>query len=911
MSESKKTHSSYHELLLPPALLDATMDEHATQTFAGSQEHNTGDHRVGATFRSGRKFENDSTQTRFPEIEGYEIKSKLGQGGMGAVFLAVDKRLDREVAIKVVSQQVANSEKLTDRFISEVKAVAALNHPNIAQLYDAQMSAEPPYLVMEYVDGTTLEEYLQLHPQSAVATAELIQKIANAIEFCHQKGIIHRDLKPSNILLDKSGVPKVADFGLAKSLQSVSDSTRTGEIVGTPGYMAPEQASGVVKSLGPACDIYGLGAVLYRMLTGRPPFYSSEPVQTVMMVLSDDPVAPRKLHSRIPRDLETICLKCLAKKPERRYESIKHLVDDLQRFIDGKPIEARPVSAFERCMKWAKRRPALASVALISIFAIPAIIAGLWYHSVQLDQALQDKSDALLKTDRALKKADAELRKSTKLATEGSDFTEWIYREHLDELQKLNGSIEAQAKLADRIQKYLEAATPHMPDDTIFLRRHARAYIVIADIQGNPDQANLGNLKTALKNYDRGLTLYREALKSDPGDKTTRKILGNAISKKMELLAIMSGPDAAQKLMDEEKELLQSIQSEKGPEFRLLHIRFMQHRFYFAMAKDKFDEAMKILDAIDAEYAPINDPTRQVVSEVDHLKIWTQLQRGNVYERLGEFGKSEEHAKLAIAEAKRTHEVNPDDPKLADRYASTIMTLADSQFQQRKPKDALENFQLVESLRRVIWERNENNIQAAAQLATVLTRISTTYAFMGTQDKSIEYAKKGIELRRLIHKKQPKSKEAAQNLWLAITTLASSYAATGELKLAEKGFREQEALIKKHVDFDAPTRLDLATYAQCKFNLGLIELSRFGEATVAEETWKDIKETCRELPEFKSALKYFDEALAIYKRIEKSGPLNRNDENYNKIITKTKAMLIENSNKLDKLMNKSSGKNDI
>ncbi len=906
MSENEKSRSRINHLLLPPALDEA--GEHATEASGDSPSIPTGDARNVETLYT--QPSNDVASSSLPEIEGYRIERKLGQGGMGAVYLAVDEKLDRQVAVKVVTQHVSRSPKLTERFVSEIKSVAALNHPNIAQLYEAQMFAEPPFFVMEYVDGPTLEEFLQNQPQTPVAAAQIILAIANAIEFCHAKNIIHRDLKPSNILLDASMTPKVADFGLAKSLQDDSDSTKTGEIVGTPGYMAPEQASGVVKSIGPACDVYGLGAVLYRMLTGRPPFYSSEPVQTVMMVLSDDPIAPRKLQKNIPRDLETICLKCLAKKPERRYASMQHLAADLQHFIDGKPIEARPISTTERTLKWMRRRPAIASILILLALAIPAIIAGLWYHTTQLDLALQEKGEALDKSDRALKKADAELRRSTKLASEGSAFTEWIYLEHIGELQRLNGSIKAQMRLAERIQKYLDAATPHMPQDIVYLRRHARAYIAIADIQGNPDQANMGKLKTALKNYDLGLKLYEDALKMEPDDRVTRKILANAVAKKMELVIVLSGPKAAKELMKKYDELLKSIENENEAEFRLVRIRFLQHQFAFAMLDDNFKAAMQFLDNIDSEYRPIKDPSQRVTLETEHLKIWTHLKRGEVYERMSQFKKSEQHTKLAIAEARRTHEVNRDDPKFAERYASTLMVLADLQFQQRRAEDALNNFKVIESLRRTIWQRNADNANAAGNLATVLTRISTVYGFMNRPDDSIDFAKKGIALRRELYQKQPESEEYARNLWLAITSLASAQAGKGDLKQAEKGFREQESLMKKHIDLEKPSRVDLATYAQCKFNLGLVEFSRFGEVTLSEESWKGIS-SCTELDEYKSAIKYFDAGLELYQRLEKLGPLNRNDKNYQKIIENTKAALIENSKKLDKLMKKSKQQNDI
>ena len=233
MSENKNLRSNFERLLLPPSFDDATYEEHETEAYGGEDASPTGDARQGETLYTDREDPSPTEEPAFPVVTGYRILRKLGQGGMGSVYLAVDEKLDRQVAIKIVTQHVSSSPRLVDRFVSEVKSVAGLNHPNIAQLYEADMLADSPYFIMEYVDGPTLEEFLQNRALSPLATAQLIQSVANAIEYCHQKNIIHRDLKPSNILLDSNHNPKVADFGLAKSLQSDSDSTKTGEIGGT------------------------------------------------------------------------------------------------------------------------------------------------------------------------------------------------------------------------------------------------------------------------------------------------------------------------------------------------------------------------------------------------------------------------------------------------------------------------------------------------------------------------------------------------------------------------------------------------------------------------------------------------------------------------------------------------------
>ncbi|MCA9041652.1 MAG: serine/threonine protein kinase, partial [Planctomycetaceae bacterium] len=257
-----------------------------------------------------------------PEIPGFRLISILGQGGMGCVYLTQHLDLERLVAIKVVAAAGAASPALFSRFREESRAVAAVTHPGVCQIYEASETNGLPYLAMEYIEGVTLSESLREQLPSPTQTAKVILAISEAIEACHRAGILHRDLKPSNVMRDRDGNIKVMDFGLAKRLHGGDEhKTQTGEIIGTPSYMAPEQASGVVKQFSPATDVYAIGAILYELLTGRPPFQTPDLMQTIMMVLTEEPVSPRKLQPRVPVDLETICLKCLDKKPQKRYES--------------------------------------------------------------------------------------------------------------------------------------------------------------------------------------------------------------------------------------------------------------------------------------------------------------------------------------------------------------------------------------------------------------------------------------------------------------------------------------------------------------------------------------------------------------------------------------------------------------
>jgi tetratricopeptide (TPR) repeat protein len=305
-----------------------------------------------------------------PAVPGYTILTELGRGGMGVVYRARQHGLNREVALKMVLHaQHAGSDQLA-RFRNEIEAVARLRHPNIVQVYQVGDQEGRPYFSMELVEGGTLDKHLAGVPKPPAEAARMVETLALAIEAAHRQHVIHRDLKPGNVLLSDDGVPKVTDFGLAKHVDDESWKTKSGVIMGTPSYMAPEQAAGKGGLIGPATDVYALGAILYELLTGRPPFRAPTMVETLDQVRHQEPVSPRQLQPKTPRDLETICLKCLQKEPPKRYSSAEALAADLRRYLEGKPILARPVSAWERGIKWAKRRPAVAALVVMSAVAV-------------------------------------------------------------------------------------------------------------------------------------------------------------------------------------------------------------------------------------------------------------------------------------------------------------------------------------------------------------------------------------------------------------------------------------------------------------------------------------------------------------------------------------------------------------
>jgi eukaryotic-like serine/threonine-protein kinase len=325
----------------------------------------------------------------------YEVIREIARGGMGVVFEARQMSLNRKVALKMIlTGQLAN-ETDVKRFYIEAEAAANLDHPGIVPIFEFGQHEGQHYFSMGFVDGRSLSQRLADGPLAPREAAELIGRVSEAIDYAHQHGVIHRDLKPANILLDQKGNPRITDFGLAKKIQGDSGLTGSGQIMGTPSYMPPEQAGGRRGEVGPAADVYALGATLYALVTGRPPFQAATPMDTVIQLLTDEPVPPRRINAALPRDLETICLKCLEKEPGRRYASAAALQQDLRHYLAGEPIVARPVTTLERAAKWARRRPAVAGLLGLVAFVAALGLGGVvwqWRAAVRARDVADEQS---------------------------------------------------------------------------------------------------------------------------------------------------------------------------------------------------------------------------------------------------------------------------------------------------------------------------------------------------------------------------------------------------------------------------------------------------------------------------------------------------------------------------------------
>lgn len=461
--------------------------------------------------------EQDRHVHAWPGIPGYEFVSNLGAGGMGVVFKARDLTLGRDVAIKTLGGQTIGEDRYK-RFRTEAEAVAQLKHPGIVQVYGFGNHREQPYIVMEYIDGFSLRHKLNGSPIKPRIAAQLVEIIARAIHAAHEKGIIHRDLKPANILLHSNinhaprspgaktiagdstldasePLPqwedfqvKIADFGIAKRLDDQISATITGEVMGTPNYMAPEQAAGSPDAIGPHTDIHAIGAILYELLTGHPPFAAPSVLETLQLVKEKLPVDPRRLQPGIPADLATICLKCLEKLPENRYLTADQLADDLERFISGKSITARPAGNFEKAWRWCKRNPVVACMSAALLIAVTIGVVGIiwnWQHALQSNKRAEA---SLVKARKAIDEYFTLVSEETLLDEPGfQDLREKLLTSALSYYEQLIAENSNAPELADDLAD-AHAKVAHISAVVGKLEKSRKHYLLALGLFGSPQK---------------------------------------------------------------------------------------------------------------------------------------------------------------------------------------------------------------------------------------------------------------------------------------------------------------------------------------------------------------------------------------------------------------------------------------
>jgi serine/threonine protein kinase len=504
----------------------------------------------------------DTTIIPATRLGDYELQREIARGGMGVVFEARQVSLNRTVAVKMILHgQFADAEDI-GRFHVEAQAAAQLQHPNIVSIHEVGQSDGCHYFSMEYVDGVSLQAMVRNTPPKPAQAARYLKTIADAIHYAHERGILHRDLKPSNVLIDGSGTPRVTDFGLAKRMEAGAELTGTGQILGTPSYMPPEQAAGKWADVCPASDVYALGAMLYDMLTGRPPFRAETPLETLRQVIELDPVPPRLLNAAVDRDLETICLKCLHKEPNRRYASARELSEDLDRYLSGTPILARRSPLWERTMKLAKRRPAAASlvVTLAAVVVAMLVTAILYNHQLQVhNQELKTLSDnERRQAEEARKRRDEAEREriaSDRNFRRARDTVDTFFTE-VSEEQLLNepGMQPLRHKLLKRALDYYEEFVRERAGDPTLQDQFALAYFRVGLIT-----KELGSLSDAVDACRTATRMFEEIVAADPGNEPILGDLARAHNNLALMLKDSGDFEAASKSLQRSREIREGL----------------------------------------------------------------------------------------------------------------------------------------------------------------------------------------------------------------------------------------------------------------------------------------------------------------------------------------------------------------
>jgi eukaryotic-like serine/threonine-protein kinase len=506
-----------------------------------------------------------------PAVAGYEILGEIGRGGMGVVYRARQLGLNRDIALKMILAGDHAGPDAMSRFFTEAEAIARLQHPNIVQVHHCGGHDDRPFLVMEYVEGGSLAQTLDGTPRPIRAAVLLVQQLAAGIALAHRKGIVHRDLKPANVLLTLEGAPKIADFGLAKILETDSRLTGTDAILGTAAYMAPEQAGGRNQTVGLAADVYSLGTILYELLTGRAPFKAASALETLELVRLHEAVPPGRLRPELTKDIETICLKCLAKEPERRYQTADDLEEDLRRFLAGESIRARRASIIERGMRWCRRNPALAALTAAMTFAL---VAGFVASTTQWYRAERH----LRAEERQRKRAEKNLalEAAARAAAQRANTRERAARQHaqaqltvaLDAIKTFHTGVSEEVLLKEpRLEQFRNhllssalklygrlKADMDQDTDPLAPAELADAYARLGSLM-----SSVGSLGDALSAYQKALELREAMARAAPVDRRIQAELARVIGKTAYVCRELDRWDEAERLYQRSLAMWESL----------------------------------------------------------------------------------------------------------------------------------------------------------------------------------------------------------------------------------------------------------------------------------------------------------------------------------------------------------------
>jgi tetratricopeptide (TPR) repeat protein len=715
--------------------------------------------------------------SRVPCVRGYEVLGKLGQGGMGAVYQARHLRLNRVVALKVVGDAPNARPADLVRFRQEAEMIARLQHANIVQIYEVGEYAGGSYLALECVDGPALDRQVNGIPQPPREAARLVETLARAVHYAHGQGVIHRDLKPANVLLTAAGVPKITDFGLARPVAVESGLTTAGAVLGTPSYMAPEQADGRLKDIGPHSDVYALGAVLYECLTGRPPFRGATVLDTLAQVRGQEPVPPHRLlgsnRRACPADLETICLKCLHKEPAKRYGSAEALAEDLRRFGADEPIHARPAGRAERLWRWCRRKPAVASLVasagLLLITVVVALAAGLWAVNREKDRT----EEALHAEARARQRARQALDEMTSQVIE-----DWLAR---------------QKYLEPMHQEFLEKALKHYEEfaresgDTEEIRHDvARAYLRIGQIH-----KKLGDYAQAEAALRHAQGLLHQLVADFPAAAAHRRELARSYSELGGVLKHTGRLEAAEAAFAADQALIQELAADfpgvRGYRDDLVvsyanMANLRQETGRPEAAEADYREALKICKQLDAEF-PGNPRHRFRLAKT--YNSW-----GFLLQRTSRTKEAEEAFRAALAITEPLVAESPGVPDYRDHRANTFHNLGILLAYSNRLEDAVTAYREGLALNQRLAADFPGVPDHRAALARSYSNLGVVFRKLKRPDDAEAAYREAVVIQQRLVEDYPKVTQNRVELAFSYNLLGVLFDSTGRLEQAEKPFRD-------------------------------------------------------------------------------------------------------------------------
>jgi serine/threonine protein kinase len=844
----------------------------------------------------------------------FELRHKLGQGGFGVVYLAYDPKLGREVALKLQRPEALATAELRERFQREARAAAALDHPNVVPVYEAGEVGPVCYIASAYCPGPTLAAWLKgrAEPVPFWLAAELAATLADAVQHAHDHGVLHRDLKPANVLLSaesksaegkvlsteskdrtdaslpstqhselgtqdstpaapqsapstqhsalRSCVPKITDFGLAKQLADgpggagPESLTQTGAVLGTPSYMAPEQAGGKAKEVGPAADVYALGAILYEMLTGRPPFQAESSLDLLEMVRSADPVPPSRLRGKLPRDLETICLHCLHKEPLRRYGRAGALADDLRAFLAGKPIQARPSTAWQRAVKWARRRPAAAALLAVSALAAAALLGGgLWYQA-RLQAALADAAQqrdqvarARDEVKRQLGEVERQREEARKQQRHAEDRFE-LARDAVDRFHaQVSGSPELRSRGAEPLRtrllemalEYYQKLLREKGDKAILGAERVRAHRKLGELYWDTRRTG-----PAEQSYREAIALARRLAADRPGEPRFLDELARALNQLGNLYQATSRPDRAEPTLREAQALWQRLaEAHPGNANFRDNLAGTQHNLgnvYLSwgrpdQAEQTYREARALWRRL-AEARPDDPEVRSSLVVANNRLAVLLAERGQTEP-------AEQALAEALADGRRLADAFPKEPTFQEHLGKTHQLLGALYFDTARPGPARTAFQ--EAL--AVWGRLARTHPQVPRYQQELAKCHYNLGVLdrgtGREEQAFQEA---LAIRQRLAEASPLDPQYQKDLANSLQKRGSLCRDAGRDGEAEQAFQQAQAIHRRLADGYPDMPEYRHRLAVCCNDLGLLyqDMGRVGpaETTLREglTAWKSL-----------------------------------------------------------------------